>query len=85
MDLFTIIEDAQAIVRLPKGVHKQVKVYHRTGRIYVAHGGGFVCVTAKFGDAHGTSHPDVKVVDIDGAGIVRRGSELVYSPLAAVA
>lgn len=64
MELFTIIDEATAIIRAPKGVYKQVKVYHRGGRVFVGHSGGFLRITAQFGNQWGTSHPDVKVVDI---------------------
>ncbi len=66
MELFTIIEDAAAIVRGNGGVFKQSKVYHRGGRVFVGHSGGFLRVTARFGDTWGTSNPNVKVVDMSG-------------------
>lgn len=69
MDLFTVIEDGCAILRLPKGVHKQVKVYHRAGRVYVPAGGGYVRVTAFFHPSYGTSNPDIKVLELEGEGI----------------
>lgn len=69
MDLFTIIDDATAIIRQANGVYKQAKVYHRGSRVFVGHSGGFIRVTAKFGDAWGTSNPNVKVEALDGLGI----------------
>ncbi len=72
MELFTLIEDAHAILRLPKGVQKQVKLYRRGLRVYVPHGGGYVEVrgTASTSQpstngAHSTSHPDVNVLDFE--------------------
>lgn len=49
MEVFSKIEDALAIVRYPKGVHKQVGMYHRGETVYVAHGGGYVRVVQRFG------------------------------------
>ena len=63
MDLFHLIEDAEAII-YQGGVYKQVKLYHRGERVFIGIGGGFARITAKFGDSWGTSHPKAKVVDI---------------------
>lgn len=41
--MFVLIEDAYAILR-SKGVFKQVKVYERDGRIFVAYGSGYISV-----------------------------------------
>ncbi len=57
--LFYQIPDAVAIVR-KKGLFRQVKVYYRGRHIYAQQGSGFVFITN-----HGTSIPDLKVVDID--------------------
>lgn len=70
MELFTIIDDATAIVKQANGVYKQAKVYHRGGRVFVGHSGGFLRVTAKFDRTWGTSNPNVKVEAIEGAGIL---------------
>ena len=64
MQLFHEIPDALAIVRLPRGVYKQSKLYHRNERVFVAHSGGFVRICAHFGDTWGTSCPGVSVVDM---------------------
>lgn len=66
MQLFEVIEDAVAIVRYPKGVYKQTKVHRRGGRQHIPHAGGFIRITAKFGDTWGTSHPDIKVQEMEG-------------------
>lgn len=76
--MFTIIEDGIAILRAPKGVYRQSKVYHWRGRVYVAYGSGFLRITAKFGDSWGTSHPDVKVVEIDADGVSVDGGEAKF-------
>jgi len=69
IDLFHLIEDAFAIVRKPKGVYVQAKLYHRAGVVYVAYGSGFVRLGQKFGESWGTSHPDIKVLDYGGPGV----------------
>lgn len=78
MDFFHKIDDANAIVRLPKGVYKQVAVYRRGKRIFVPHAGGFVRVVAKFGDVWLTSHPDIKVEEIDASFVVSRDGSPEY-------
>lgn len=81
MELFSIVDDADAIIRLKRGVHKQVKVYHRAGTLYIPHGGGYVrIVPLQWDEAFGTGHPDVKVLEIEGPGISVRDRQLVYSP-----
>jgi hypothetical protein len=69
MNLFSVIDEGVAIIRCANGVFKQTKVYQRAGRVYVAHGGGFIRVTAKFGETFGTSHPNVKVVELEAEGV----------------
>lgn len=69
MELFTQIDDAHAIIRLPKGVQKQVKLYKREDRVYVPHSGGYVEVRSIYNAREPlpltTAHPDIKVVDYD--------------------
>jgi hypothetical protein len=69
MQLFEVIDDGVAILRAAKGVHKQTKVYRRGERVFVPHGGGFVRVVAEFNGAYGTSHPDIKVLEIEAEGV----------------
>ena len=72
MELFHAIDDAEAIIR--KGVIlKQVKLYQRGGTVYVPHSGGYVRITAKLGNEYGTADANVKVIDLDGPGIVLDG------------
>jgi hypothetical protein len=87
MDLFTVIDDATAIVRMPKGVLKQTKVYSRGERVFVPHSGGFIRLTAPFGDTFGTSHPDIKVVEIsqDVPGLFVTGEPRYRAPMRAAA
>lgn len=63
MDLFHRIDEAQAIVS-KGGVFKQVEVYHRDGKVYVATAGGYARVTTKFGSTWGTTIPALKVHDM---------------------
>lgn len=63
--MIVVIDDAIAFVRYPKGVFRQAKLYSRGERIYVQHGTGYVRLCAKFGNEFLTSHPDIKVIEID--------------------
>lgn len=65
MDMFHVIEEATAIIRKPRGIYSQVKMYRRGDRLFVGYGSGYLRITAKFGDSWGTSHPDIKVVDFE--------------------
>lgn len=86
MDLFTIVEDGIAIVRAPKGVFKQTKVYTRGGRVFVPHAGGFIRVCAAFNGQHVTSHPDIRVVEIEAPGLeLSKGEPVIRASLKAVA
>lgn len=64
MLLFHEIPDAEAIIRIKRGVFKQSKLYHRGEAVFVAGAGGFVRLSVKFGGEWGTSHPDIKVIDL---------------------
>lgn len=64
MELFTVIEDAQAIIRTKGGVFKQTKMYHRMGKVYIGVAGGFIRVSHKFGETWGTTNPAVTVIDM---------------------
>lgn len=64
MELFTVIEEAQAIIRTKGGVFKQTKLYHRTGKVYIGVGNGFIRVCNKFGETWGTTNPAVTVIDM---------------------
>lgn len=72
MHTFVKIEDATAILRLPKGVQKQVAMYRRGMRVFVPHGGGYIEVRGRthtghetINGAHATIHPDVQVIDFE--------------------
>jgi len=78
---FTLVEDGIAILRLKNGVQKQVKVYHRVGKLYVPHSGGFVrIVPTRWDDYFATAHNDAKVLEIEGEGITIDGRELKFQP-----
>lgn len=66
MQRFTIIEDACALVRYPKGIHKIVNIYHRGVFVYIPHAGGFVRVCSRFDGRYSTGHPDLKVHELEG-------------------
>lgn len=68
MEVFSQIDDALAIVKYPRGILKQVKMYRRKDRVYVPHSGGFIEVRNNWDGAFTTSHPDVKVVEYDARG-----------------
>lgn len=64
IELFTLIPDAIAIVRLRSGIYKQSAVWHRGDRVFIRHNGGFARICAKLGDHWVTSVTGVQVVDI---------------------
>lgn len=76
---FTLVEDGIAILRGKNSVHKQVKVYHRNGTLYVPHAGGFIRIVPQRWDEYfSTPHPDIKVLEIEGAGISINGKQLEF-------
>lgn len=87
MDLFHKIDDGVAIVRLAKGVHKQVPLYRRADRVFIGHGGGFVRVCAPFNGTFGTGNPNVSVLEMEGPGVdLTRGEpRFVAAPVKAAA
>lgn len=78
MQLFTKIDEANPIISLKGGVQKQVPMYQRDGKVYVGAKGGFVRITAKFGDTYGTTSPDIKLVDFEAEGVSDERGALVY-------
>lgn len=65
--MFNVIEGGYAIVRKPKGIFIQAKIYHRLGLVYFAASGGFIRIADRFGNRYTTSHPDFYVEEISGA------------------
>jgi hypothetical protein len=53
-DLFHVVEDVQTVLRA-RGVYRQVKVYHRKGKLYAGWGSGFVTLMR----GGSTSHPNI--------------------------
>jgi hypothetical protein len=71
VELFSLLEDGVAILRVKSGVYKQTKVYRRGQHIYVQASGGFVRVVPhRLGESFGTSHPDIKVLDLEAPGVL---------------
>jgi hypothetical protein len=66
MDHMSLVEDASAWVRLKRGVFKQADVYRRGRHCYIKHAGGFIRICEKFGNEWLTSHPDIKVLELEG-------------------
>lgn len=60
------IEGAKAFLRAKYGVYREVEVYRRGDYLYVPHGKGFLRITAMWDGQWGTSHPNVKVLELEG-------------------
>ena len=74
--LFHIVDEAQIVLR-SKGVFRQVKLFHRDGKLYAGWGNGFVRLLA----SGGTSHPSVSwEVLPDMPGVSRTALEIRYLP-----
>lgn len=81
IQLFSQVDEADAIIRLKRGIHKQVKVYHRAGKLYIPHSGGYIRIVPQLWDeSFSTGHPDVKVLEIEGPGISVKNKQLVFEP-----
>lgn len=65
MDLFHVIEDGAAILRLKRGVFRQAKIYRRGADVFAAVGGGFVRLLAH----GGTTNTDVTCLEVEGPGV----------------
>lgn len=78
ISLFHKIDTAVAIVRLKGGVHKQVDMYARGGRVFIPHSGGYVRIVAKFGNEWGTANPNIAVLEFDAPGVNNDGKEPRY-------
>jgi len=60
------IGGAYGILRLKKGIQKQVKLYKRNGRVFAPYGGGYIEIRAQEHDGtHSTAHPDVKLLEFE--------------------
>lgn len=65
MDLFHIIDDGVAILRLKGGIEKQVRVYRRGEKLYVPAKGGYLRLTR----GSGTLDPNITCLALEGPGI----------------
>lgn len=54
MNLFHVINDGVAVLRVKGGIFKQSKIYRREAMVYAALGGGFVRLTR----SGGTTNPN---------------------------
>lgn len=65
MELFTVLDEPTAIIRIGKGcVEKQVKLYRRGHKLYVPHSGGYVEVRKRLENgSYNTAHPLVKLLE----------------------
>ena len=82
MELFTQIDDVWAVLRLPKGVYKQTRLYRRRDRVYAPHGAGYVEVRHQQHDgSYTTSCPDVKLVEHDSTRSIFHAKDLGQTTL----
>ena len=65
MDLFHIIDDGAAILRLRGRVWKQTKLYRRAEHVYVPSSGGFIRLTR----GGGTTDPHTTCIEVEGPGV----------------
>lgn len=66
MEVFTVIDDALAIIRKKSGTYSQVKLYNRIGKVYCGIGSGFIEIRQKsYQDEWATSDPNTVVVDFE--------------------
>ena len=66
MDLFYIIDDGVAILRMRGRVYKQTKLYRRGEHLYVPASGGYIQLTR----GSGTSDPNISCIGVEGPGVV---------------
>ncbi len=65
MERFHVIEDGACILRMPKGVFRQAKVFRRGEDVFAAYGAGFVKLSVR----GGTSNPNVSWLDVEAEGV----------------
>jgi hypothetical protein len=65
MELFHVIEDGVAILRLKRGIFRQTKIYRRGEQVFAAVGGGYVRLIA-YG---GTTNTDITCLEVAGPGV----------------
>jgi hypothetical protein len=60
------IEGAKAFLRARNGVYREVDVYTRGEYKYIPYGKGFLRLCTKWDNNWLTSHPNVKVLELEG-------------------
>jgi hypothetical protein len=60
------IEGAKAFLRARNGVYREVDVYSRGEYKYIPYGKGFLRLVSKWDNQWLTSHPNVKVLELEG-------------------
>jgi hypothetical protein len=60
------IDGAKAFLRARNGVYREVDVYTRGEYKYIPYGKGFLRVISKWDNQWLTSHPHVKVLELEG-------------------
>jgi hypothetical protein len=60
------IDGAKAFIRARNGVYREVDVYARGEYKYVPYGKGFLRLCTKWDNNWLTSHPNVKVLELEG-------------------
>lgn len=65
MTFVTRIEGGVTWVQGAKGVFRQTDLYHKGETVFIRHSSGFVRVGGKSLEYHVTSHPDLKVLEMD--------------------
>lgn len=60
------VEGARAFLRGKFGVYREVDVYRRGEHLYVPYGKGFLRIINMWAGQWGTSHPNVKVIELEG-------------------
>lgn len=60
------IDGAKAFVRGRYGVYRETDVYRRGDNMYLPHGKGYIRVMQLWAGEWGTSHPHVKVLELEG-------------------
>jgi hypothetical protein len=68
VQLFHIIDDGVAILRVKGRVYRQAKIYHRGEDVFAGYGGGYVRLTR----GGWTTMPDVSCIEVEGPGVVIR-------------
>jgi hypothetical protein len=67
MEVFSQLDESLAIIRVGKGIEKQVKLFLRGTALYVPYGGGYVEVRKKLdGLGWATAHPLVRLLEFEG-------------------